>query len=66
MKTILKAVTLLIASSSLALAGEWGTDWDAAKAQAKKENKPILINFTGTDWCGWCIRLEKGKRIFFR
>jgi thioredoxin-related protein len=35
------------------------TDWEAAKAKAKAENKPILINFTGTDWCGWCIRIEK-------
>lgn len=26
---------------------------------AKKENKPILIDFTGSDWCGWCIRLKK-------
>ena len=59
MKTILKTVAVMLATSTLALAGEWGHDWEAAKAQAKKENKPILINFTGTDWCGWCIRLEK-------
>lgn len=59
MKTILKAFAVLAASLSFAAAGEWSTDWEAAKAQAKKENKPILINFTGTDWCGWCIRLEK-------
>lgn len=59
MKTILKSLTVLAASASFALGGEWSHDWEAAKAQAKKENKPILINFTGTDWCGWCIRLEK-------
>ncbi len=35
------------------------TDWEAAKAKAKAENKPILINLTGSDWCGWCIKLEK-------
>lgn len=34
-------------------------DFDAAKAKAVKEGKPIFINFTGTDWCGWCIKLEK-------
>lgn len=26
---------------------------------AKKEGKPVLIDFTGSDWCGWCIRLKK-------
>ncbi len=34
-------------------------DFEAAKAKAVKEGKPIFINFTGTDWCGWCIKLEK-------
>lgn len=39
--------------------GTWHTSWDAAVAEAKRSNKPILINFTGSDWCGWCIRLKK-------
>lgn len=37
----------------------WMTDFDAAKAMAKAENKPIIMNFTGSDWCGFCIRLHK-------
>ena len=24
-----------------------------------KENKPMFLFFTGSDWCGWCIRLQK-------
>ncbi len=28
-------------------------------ARAKEENKSLLIDFTGSDWCGWCIRLNK-------
>lgn len=59
MKTLLKTAVALLLSSTLALAEGWMTDWEAAKAKAKAENKPILINFTGSDWCGWCIRLEK-------
>ena len=59
MKTILHTTIALIISSTMAFANGWMTDWEAAKAKAKAENKPILINFTGTDWCGWCIRLEK-------
>lgn len=49
---------LLLAAPSLLAAG-WETDWDKAKAQAKELNRPILINFTGSDWCGWCIKLEQ-------
>lgn len=36
----------------------WVLDFNAAKAKAKAENKHLLINFTGSDWCGWCKRLE--------
>jgi len=37
----------------------WLVDIDEAYAKAKKTNKPILANFTGSDWCGWCKRLDK-------
>jgi protein disulfide-isomerase len=37
----------------------WGTDLNAALAQAKKEKKLVLMDFTGSDWCGWCIKLKK-------
>jgi len=36
----------------------WVRNWGDAQAQAKKDNKDLLINFTGSDWCGWCTRLE--------
>src|ERR1043165_1484130 len=34
-------------------------DLDAAKKQAKAEHKDILVDFTGSDWCGWCMTLDK-------
>lgn len=37
----------------------WLTDFDAAKTQARTQNKRLLINFTGSDWCQPCIRLNK-------
>lgn len=37
----------------------WLTSWEAAAKQSKATGKPILIDFTGSDWCGWCIRLKK-------
>lgn len=37
----------------------WGTDFGKAQAQAKAEGKHLLIDFSGSDWCGWCIKLDK-------
>ncbi|MBL0007649.1 MAG: thioredoxin family protein [Saprospiraceae bacterium] len=36
----------------------WLVDLDEAYAISVKEKKPILANFTGSDWCGWCKRLD--------
>src|SRR3984957_5534079 len=36
----------------------WMGDFDSAKTEAAKEHKLILINFSGSDWCGPCIRLR--------
>ena len=38
---------------------EWMTDFEAAKAKSVAENKPMLIDFTGSDWCTWCIKLKQ-------
>ena len=37
----------------------WLTDFEAAKKQAVAEKKPIMMFFTGSDWCGWCQRLHE-------
>lgn len=37
----------------------WYADFDEAVKVAKKEKKDLLVDFTGSDWCGWCIRLNK-------
>jgi thioredoxin-related protein len=38
---------------------KWQTDLPKAQAQAKKEHKLVMMDFTGSDWCGWCIKLNK-------
>ncbi|MEL1240855.1 thioredoxin family protein [Flavobacterium flavipallidum] len=38
---------------------KWHTDVKEAMAVGNKEHKPLLLFFTGSDWCGWCIRLQK-------
>jgi thioredoxin-related protein len=55
-------VSVLIASGGTAMSAtgsEWMEDFKAAKARATLENKDMLLNFSGSDWCGWCIKLKK-------
>lgn len=37
----------------------WLTDYDQALKVAAEKKLPVLVDFTGSDWCGWCIRLDK-------
>jgi len=41
-----------------AAASEWLTDLPKAQARAKEEKRMVLLDFTGSDWCGWCIKLH--------
>ncbi|MBR5185414.1 MAG: thioredoxin family protein [Akkermansia sp.] len=50
---------MILAALAPAWAAEWMTDLEAAKTKAAAENKAVLVDFTGSDWCGWCIRLRK-------
>ena len=36
----------------------WETDLNKAIALSYETKKPIMLFFTGSDWCGWCIRLQ--------
>jgi protein disulfide-isomerase len=36
----------------------WASDLSAALQQAKAENKMVLLDFTGSDWCVWCIKFD--------
>jgi thioredoxin-related protein len=42
-----------------AFTGDWETDFAQAKSKAQQEHKYILLNFSGSDWCGPCIRMKK-------
>src|SRR5436190_8244706 len=56
------AVGLLTGLTLLQVRGEdlkWLTDLPKAQAQAKTEKKLVMLDFTGSDWCGWCIKLNK-------
>ncbi len=55
----MKIFSILFSTLFLASLTNWGTDMEEAKKQAKDEHKYILLNFSGSDWCGPCIRLHK-------
>ena len=63
MKPIVRTCAALMAlyCSGIAVAGGegWSSDFEAAKKQAVETKKDLLIDFTGSDWCGWCIKLNK-------
>ncbi|MEI8108191.1 MAG: thioredoxin family protein [Verrucomicrobiota bacterium] len=60
LKTITRSLTILALTSTMAMAAAgWGDDYDKALAEAKAEKKIVLLDFTGSDWCGWCIKLDK-------
>ena len=37
----------------------WGEDFAAASEEAKKDGKLMLLAFSGSDWCGWCVKMER-------
>ena len=58
-----KFITMGCAIAVMALtvnveAKDWETDFKKASATAKKSGKYMLLDFTGSDWCGWCIKLD--------
>jgi thiol-disulfide isomerase/thioredoxin len=53
---IFSLFTLLLLPLS---AAPWTSDFDAAVKEAKASNKTVLIDFTGSDWCAWCIKLKQ-------
>ena len=63
MKTFIKLCVAMLAlhtSGHVFAGGEsWLTDIDAAKKSASESKKDLLIDFTGSDWCGYCIKLDE-------
>jgi protein disulfide-isomerase len=60
---ILRLLLLLgaVAFTAATARGEasWLTNYEQAKQQAKEKHRLLLLDFTGSDWCGWCIRLRR-------
>lgn len=59
-------LTCLLTGMAIAQNGEyeahnegWLVTIDEAYEESQKTGKPIMANFTGSDWCGWCIKLTR-------
>jgi protein disulfide-isomerase len=63
-RTLSLVLSVLVATCAGAFAADWQTDYAKALAMAKFQNKRVLLDFTGSDWCGPCIELR--KRVFSR
>ncbi|MFH1038898.1 MAG: thioredoxin family protein [PVC group bacterium] len=53
------AFVLVMTLTGEAAAREWETNYETAVALAKSTGKYMLLDFTGSDWCGWCVKLKK-------
>lgn len=63
------ALAALVATARTSTPRGFTDDFDGALARAKAENKTVVAAFSGSDWCGWCKRLEKevfSKRAFLQ
>ena len=62
-KHLTKFLLAAIASASLLTVHaeelKWHTDLPKAQVEAKTDKKLVMLDFTGSDWCGWCIKLNK-------
>ena len=66
MKTFIFSTLLFISGSLFSQVQKltWHTDLEKAIEISTKEKKPLMLFFTGSDWCGWCIRLQ--KEVFYK
>jgi protein disulfide-isomerase len=58
------ALLAFLCFSSVAVAADWQTDYAKALQAGRAQNKRVLLDFTGSDWCGPCIQLR--KQVFSR
>ena len=61
MKHTIYIIALLLYSTTALTAQElvWHNDMQKASEIAIQEDKPLLMFFTGSDWCGWCKKLQR-------
>ncbi|MDD5350855.1 MAG: thioredoxin family protein [Chthoniobacteraceae bacterium] len=59
MKRFFLTLAVLLSVGAFVSAQEWLSDYPQALAQAKAQKKAVVIDFTGSDWCTWCMKLDR-------
>ena len=54
----IQVIVLLVFIQFGLMAQNWNSNFEKSKETAQKENKKIVLVFSGSDWCSWCIKLE--------
>ena len=57
--SLLIAIGLTLIGITASAESNWVTDYKKAQEDAKAGKKLMLLEFTGSDWCGWCMKLDK-------
>ena len=53
------SVVLAVPVISRAVEANWKTDFSEAKSLAAEQKRYVLLDFTGSDWCPWCVKMDK-------
>ncbi|MFT4525303.1 MAG: protein disulfide-isomerase [Granulosicoccus sp.] len=67
MKKLITMFVCVILTTGIAVGQEKGVKWETDMSKgidaSIKSGKPMLLFFTGSDWCGWCKKLQ--REVFF-
>jgi protein disulfide-isomerase len=59
-RAVLAVAAFAALFAAAAVAGpSWSTDYKQSQQEARANHKLLVLNFTGSDWCGWCIKLDR-------
>src|SRR5437667_12424508 len=56
---LILAISVFLSGQFARAESGWLNDYKKAQEEAKASNKFLLLNFTGSDWCGWCIKFDR-------
>ncbi len=58
MKALICAVLAMLGTAFAASGADWSEDLDQALQEAGASGRYVLVDFSGSDWCGWCKKLD--------
>ncbi|HOO76750.1 MAG TPA: thioredoxin family protein [bacterium] len=59
LKWAILILTACVLPAAAARAQSWETNFERAASRARVQKKHMLLDFSGSDWCGWCHKLDR-------